>query len=52
MTIVFFRTAGCECVNRGRRSESTDMANEGVITCGSVMIGRDMVVMEVAVRSY
>ena len=52
VTIVFLRTVGCECVSRGRRSDRTDNASEGVIICGSVMIGRDIVVTAVEVRSY
>jgi hypothetical protein len=51
VTIVFFRIVGCECVNRGSRSERTDSAREGVIMCGRVMIGRDIVFGDVEVRS-
>ena len=52
VTIVFLRTAGLECVIRGRRSESTERASEGVMICGRVIIGRDIVVIEVEVKSY
>lgn len=51
VTIVFFRTAGLECVSLGSRSESTDIAREDVMMCGRVMIGRDIVVADVAVKS-
>ena len=52
MTIVFLRIAGWECVNRGRRSDKTDRARDGVMTWGNVIIGRDIVVIEVEVKSY
>jgi hypothetical protein len=51
VTIVFFRIVGLECVKRGRRSERTDKAREGVMIWGSVAIGRDIVVNEVETRS-
>ena len=44
MTIVFFRIIGLEWLRRGSKSDSTDIANDEVITCGKVMIGRVMVV--------
>lgn len=50
--MVFFLMAGCEWVNLGKRSESTDIAREGVMTCGSVMMGRVIVVTAVDVKSY
>ena len=49
--MVFFRIAEWECVKRGSRSERTDNASEDVIKCGSVMMGRDMVVGEVDAKS-
>lgn len=42
--MVFLRIVGWECVIRGNKSERTDSASEGVMTCGNVMIGRDIVV--------
>ena len=44
VTIVFFRIIGLEWLRRGSKSDSTDIANDEVITCGKVMIGRVMVV--------
>ena len=52
VTIVFLRTPGWECVNRGRRSERTERARDGVIMWGSVMMGRDIVVTAVEVKSW
>ena len=49
--MVFLRIVDWECVRRGRRSERTESAREGVMMCGSVIIGRDMVVEDVEVRS-
>jgi hypothetical protein len=49
--MVFFRMAGLECVRRGSRSESTDMAREEVMMCGSVIMGRDIVVNEADTKS-
>lgn len=49
--MVFFLIVGFEWVKRGSKSDSVLCAKEGVIICGSVMIGRDMPVGEVEVRS-
>lgn len=46
VTMVFFRIIGLEWLRRGSKSDSTDIANDEVITCGSVMMGRVMVVSE------
>lgn len=46
VTIVFFLIMGLEWLRRGSKSDSTDIANEDVITCGRVMIGRVIVVSE------
>jgi hypothetical protein len=43
--------AGFECVNRGIRSESTERAKELVMMCGSVVIGSDIVIVDVDVKS-
>ena len=51
VTIVFLRIVGWEWLNRGRRSDRTERASEGVMTCGSVMIGSAMVVGAVDVKS-
>ena len=51
VTIVFFRIVACECVNRGSRSERTERAREGVIICGKVMIGSDILVGEGDIKS-
>lgn len=48
----FFRIAGLECVNRGKRSESTERARELVMMCGRVFIGRDIVIADADVKSY
>ena len=50
--MVFLWIVDWECVRRGRRSERTESAREGVMMCGSVIIGRDMVVEDVEVKSY
>jgi len=52
VTMVFLRIAGCEWLNLGRRSERTESASEGVMTCGRVMIGSAIVVGAVDVKSY
>ena len=44
VTTVFFLMAGCECVNRGSRSDSTEFAILGLITCGIATSGRLMTV--------
>lgn len=49
--MVFLRMVGCECVNLGNRSERTDSASEGVMTCGRVMMGRDIVVGAAELKS-
>ena len=50
--MVFFRIAGCVWVRRGRRSGRTDKARDGVMTCGRVMIGRGMTVVDAETRSF
>ena len=47
----FFRTAGFECVKRGNKSVRTERARELVMICGRVVIGRDMVMADVDVKS-
>jgi hypothetical protein len=44
--------AGLECVKRGSKSERTDMAREEVMTCGRVIMGRDIVINEGETKSY
>ena len=42
MTIDFFLMFALEWLMRGRRSFWTESASDGVIMCGSVMIGSDI----------
>ena len=46
VTNVFLRMLGLECIKRGNRSPRSAMANDGVIMCGSVTNGRDIVAIE------
>jgi hypothetical protein len=50
--MVFFLIAGWEWLSRGRRSDSVDRAKEGLMRCGRVMIGRDIVVTDVELKSW
>ena len=44
--MVFFRTLALECDRRGIRSVNIEIAREGVIMCGSVISGSEIVGME------
>ena len=46
VTIVFLRTLALEWLNRGNKSGSMDIANDGVIMWGIVMRGKEIVGME------
>lgn len=52
MTIVFFRIEGLLDVSRGKRSESVDRARDGLMTCGSTVMGSMIVVADGEAKSY
>ena len=41
--MVFLRILGFECDIRGNRSANRDIARDGVMMCGNVIKGREMV---------
>lgn len=44
--------AGFEWLSRGRRSDKTERANDGVMMCGRAVIGSDIVPGSAAVKSF
>lgn len=52
VTNVFFLMLDWLCPKRGRRSARVESAKDGVMTCGSVAMGRDMTIGVDDPRSY
>jgi hypothetical protein len=50
--MVFFRMAGFEWDNRGRRSDRRELAMDGLMTCGMAVNGRDIVTGIAEVKSF